>query len=67
MPGSQIMELFHLLFLFFYLLLDNFYLPFYNLYPCNVSCTIGANLDILEDDNCKRGDKYCQRGDKKRK
>ena len=25
---------------------------------------LGANLDIIEDNNCKRGDKYCQRGDK---
>ena len=25
---------------------------------------LGANLAILEDKNCKRGGKYCQRGDK---
>ena len=51
----------------------NFFPLFFNLISSftiyivvfNLSSTLGANLDILEDKNCKKGDKYSQRGDKK--
>ena len=31
---------------------------------CNFSSALGVNLNILKDKNCKRGDKYRQRGNK---
>ena len=43
----------------FHFLFNILYLLF-----CNLSSTLGANLDILEDNNCKIKDKYCRRGDK---
>ena len=39
----------------------NYYLLFYNfILYCNLSSSLGSNLDILEDKIFKREDKYCQ-------